>query len=172
MTVEVTGAPRFTGDISLGEVFCINTEVEAELPEYLDGGTEDLSTGWEYSSEPDGDYEELDLEEGFPTIGQYYVRGYIQSDCGSDVTNTVPVEVRDMPTVGNLTAIPTLCYGAELDPDIPQVNGNMAAITTEGWRLVTGNGPVAVTFPQEADDSWDGAKIFYLAENACGVSTF
>ena len=178
--VEVHDAPAFdNNDLEIEEEQCINSPIAVTMPGFEDHGS-DVTGSWEYASAfdvtPDeAEFEPLNIQEGITATGDYYIRGYIENDCGGDYTAIAMVSVFDKPVIAPIEDKDLgICFGANINPEVPYVNEDeYIAATAEGWLKVQDDDeadPVELTFPQTADMDWNDVRICYFATNDCGTT--
>ncbi|MBR4487416.1 MAG: choice-of-anchor J domain-containing protein [Bacteroidales bacterium] len=178
--VEVHDAPAFdNNDLEIEEEQCINSPIAVTMPGFEDHGS-DVTGSWEYASAfdvtPDeAEFEPLNIQEGITATGDYYIRGYIENDCGGDYTAIAMVSVFDKPVIAPIEDKDLgICFGANINPEVPYVDEDeYIAATAEGWLKVQDDeeaDPVELTFPQTADMDWNDVRICYFATNDCGTT--
>ncbi len=178
--VEVHDAPAFdNNELEIEEEQCINSPIAVTMPGFEDHGS-DVTGSWEYASAfdvapEDAEFEPLDLQQGITATGDYYIRGYIENDCGGDYTAIAMVSVFDKPVIAPIEDKDLgICFGAEINPETPYVDEDeYIAATAEGWLKVQDDDeadPVELTFPQTADMDWNDVRICYFATNDCGTT--
>ncbi len=178
--VEVHDAPAFdNNELEIEEEQCINSPIAVTMPGFEDHGS-DVTGSWEYASAfdvtPDeAEFEPLNIQEGITATGDYYIRGYIENDCGGDYTAIAMVSVFDKPVIAPIEDKDLgICFGANINPEVPYVDEDeYIAATAEGWLKVQDDeeaDPVELTFPQTADMDWNDVRICYFATNDCGTT--
>ena len=178
--VEVHDAPAFdNNELDIEEEQCINSPIEVTMPGFEDHGS-DVTGSWEYASAfdvapEDAEFEPLDLQQGITATGDYYIRGYIENDCGGDYTAIAMVSVFDKPVIAPIEDKDLgICFGAEINPETPYVDEDEYIAAASGrWLKVQDDDiadPVEITFPVTADMDWDGVRICYAATNDCGTT--
>ena len=181
VTIPVWDVPTIDEDVITDNTpVCAGNPIGLEAPQFTPYG-EPTAFGWEYADYPGARFNRL--SDGFEIMDDDFildydmngklVRYYVETPCGTAVSNAVQLVISDIPQLAAITAPETVCDGTPFAMDAPEVTENGGLEVSGDWYVIIGqNDAIKVGADVIITEEWDGSGLFYLAENDCGtVST-
>lgn len=155
------------GDIIPASV-CAPAVFSCESPTIENNGSEPISQGWQMQI--NGQWV------GVPNPIEYQhngcnVRYYVENDCGTSYSQSVPLTVNAVPNVGPITPPVGICAGEVLSLNTPQITWRHDDLTTcwGSWEIQI-DGVWDSLVNNNIPYDYNGCYIRYKAVNGCGIT--
>ncbi|MBP5400022.1 MAG: choice-of-anchor J domain-containing protein [Bacteroidales bacterium] len=182
VTITIWDVPTIDNDIIIGnKPVCAGNPISIDAPAFTPYG-EVIAHGWEYADFPGANHytrlsDGVDIMDGDFTLGYdmngKFVRYYVETQCGTAVSNSVQLAITAQPQLSNLTTPEAICDGTPFTLDAPEVtdNGGLDIINADWYVIIGQDDPAKVDADATITEEWNNARLFYLVENECGITS-